>query len=175
MAYIGFTVIALSLYGIFKNRKIQRRGWRSQLFGWLTHGLTSRLPAPSHRYPGCITFTTWYPCLTLSGSQQVDLIFTMTLAILSALGAKALIEKLSKSGTKRMALYVTVALSLLILIEVNGMPLGSSAIAVSGVGNDRVAVGLEAGAHRVVEVASRRAGGSGDAVPPGQTCRRRSP
>ncbi len=130
-AYVGFTAIALSLYGMFQNRK-RSLPWLALavVFGWLAIGPYLQIAGTMTQIPGLYQLYHLIPALnSISEPGRFNLILTMMVAILSAFGAKALIEKFGEAGTKKKALYLAVALSLLILVESNGMPLGSSAIA----------------------------------------------
>ncbi len=131
VAYLGFTVLALSLYGIFKDRK-KTMPWLvlAVVFGWLTLGPYLQIAGSVTQIPGLYSLYHLMPLLnSIREPGRFNLMLTMMLAILSAFGVKALIEKFGHPNAKRMAAGIVVVLSILILIESNGMPLGNSAIA----------------------------------------------
>jgi hypothetical protein len=129
VAYIGFTVIALSLYGLYRNRRHEAL-WLilAVVFGWLTLGPYIQIAGNLTPVPGPYYLYHLIPVMNvIKEPGRFDLIFTMMLSILAAFGAKALIERVGevKSG-KRMAYLVVVVLFLLVFIEGNGMPVGSA-------------------------------------------------
>ena len=125
VAYIGFTVIALALYGLYRNRRREAL-WLvlAVIFGWLTLGPHIQI-AGIATIPGIYYLYHLLPAINIVREPgRFDLIFTMMMSILAAYGAKALMERLGRER-RDMKYMAVIALSLLILIESNGMPLGS--------------------------------------------------
>jgi hypothetical protein len=132
VAYIGFTVIALVLYGIYVNRK-RVALWLvlAVIFGWLTLGPYLQVGGSITPVPGLYYLYHLMPVINIIREPgRFDLIFTMMLAILAAYGAKALFDRLSTNSAKKSAAMLAASvLVLLIVIESNGMPLGNTTIA----------------------------------------------
>lgn len=132
VAYIGFTVLALALYGIYVNKK-RTAMWLvlAAAFGWLTLGPYLQVGGSVTPIPGLYYLYHLMPLISvIREPARFDLIFTMMLAILAGYGAKALLDRFGANGKKKGAIMlIASALVLLIIIESNGMPLGSTAIA----------------------------------------------
>jgi hypothetical protein len=132
VAYIGFTVIALALYGIYANKK-KIAMWLilAAVFGWLTLGPYLQVGGSITPVPGLYYLYHVIPVINIIREPgRFDLIFTMMLAILAGYGAKALFDRLGAGNGKRSTLMAAAAvLALLIIIESNGMPLSNALIA----------------------------------------------
>ncbi|MDE1804745.1 MAG: hypothetical protein KGH59_03105 [Candidatus Micrarchaeota archaeon] len=134
VAYLGYIAIILALIGLWSDFKKERLHntfiWLAiaAIFAWLSIGPYLQIGSPqSASLPGIYYLYRLIPMLNLIREPgRFDLIVTMALALLAAFGAKSVIERLSasKAGAKSFALYATAVLSLLIILEYYGAPLG---------------------------------------------------
>ena len=124
VSYIGYVVLALSLFGLYKNWK------KSRL--WLVFAILSALMilGPYIQVYGKVTgipslylLYHYIPIINVIREPgRFNLILTMAMAMLAALGFKALSDHISP--TTRKALLLTMVVAALFLIESNGLPLG---------------------------------------------------
>ena len=123
VGYIGYAVIALMLYAVYKYRK-DMLPWAigAIIFTWLALGPNLGLYLVYHAMPGINI---------VREPGHFQLISTMFMAILAAYGSKALFEKMSKHEAHGKQAYRALAVLAVILaimfIENNGMPLSVSA------------------------------------------------
>ena len=122
VAYIGYMVLALVLYGIYKKKK-EILPWAvcTIVFLWLSFGPYFGLYQLYHALPAVNV---------IREPGRFDLIASMFIAILAAYGAKELFDLLQKHhGHKqtymRNVYIVLIVILLLMFIENNGMPLGT--------------------------------------------------
>lgn len=132
VSYIGFVVLALTAYGIYRYGK-KMLPWivGALLFIWLALGPFFILYQLYHALPGINV---------IREPGRFDLIVSLFFAILAAYGAKALFEKLEAEqhhpGHKPNRNMVYILLAVLILamfIENNGLQLGNSPTVVTTV------------------------------------------
>ncbi len=137
VSYIGYTVLVLSILGLlYYKQKPKGSGnlkiwlWLMIFFGWLSTGpLLSIYPFGLIPIPGIYLLYHYIPLFNLVREPgRFDLFVTIGLAILAGFGITTLFEKAKthqKSSTN-WKLYITLLITILILIEYNGIPLGSS-------------------------------------------------
>ncbi len=121
VAYIGFAVIALMLYGIYKYKK-EILPWAvgAIIFTWLALGPNLGLYLVYHAIPAVNI---------VREPGRFQLISTMFIAILAAYGGKALFEHLGKKHTHSAssnngykALIVLAIIFIIMFVENNGIP-----------------------------------------------------
>jgi hypothetical protein len=124
VAYIGYAVIALMLFAVYKYRK-EMLPWAicALIFAWLALGPSFGLYSVYHALPGINV---------IREPGRFDLIATLFIAIIAAYGAKALFDTIAPHHASQKShknkLYIAVILILLIMfIENNGLALGKSA------------------------------------------------
>ncbi|MDE1869512.1 MAG: hypothetical protein KGH71_00815 [Candidatus Micrarchaeota archaeon] len=139
VAYIGYVVLFLAYFGFRhdkKNKYLTTSFWiiSALFFMYLAMGpyiQTWRYSGFGLSYfPGIYLVYSLIPIFNLVREPgRFDLIVTLSLAILAAIGTKALLETYKqKYKTKNFALYATALIALLILVEYNGIPVSSSFI-----------------------------------------------
>ncbi|MGD0511362.1 MAG: hypothetical protein ABSA33_06005, partial [Candidatus Micrarchaeaceae archaeon] len=122
VGYIGYAVLALSLFAIYKNwRKMLPYAIGAILFALLALGPAFHLYSLYSHVPGLNV---------VREPGRFDLIVTLFFAILVAFGSKELFEHLSKQSSHKQSIpriYAVLFIILLIMfVENNGMPLGSN-------------------------------------------------
>lgn len=127
VGYIGFVVLALALFAVYRYRK-QMLPWviGTVVFAWLALGPAFGLYAVYHAIPGINI---------IREPGRFDLIVTMFTSILAAYGVKALSEEIGKTHERNhdntMLLLAAAAIVVLMFVESNGMQLGKSPLAVT--------------------------------------------
>ncbi|MFI5412458.1 MAG: hypothetical protein ACHQX1_01045 [Candidatus Micrarchaeales archaeon] len=122
VGYIGYAVLALVAYAIYKHRK-GMLPWiiGAVVFAWLSLGPSFGLYSIYHALPFINV---------IREPGRFDLIFTMFIAIIAAYGVEELIEyvgQMNKSSRNNTMAYALVIVLLAIMfIESNGMPIGKS-------------------------------------------------
>jgi hypothetical protein len=137
VAYVGYTVMLLALYGILKNRK-EYKLWLGLLiiFGWLSLGPYLQLGGTSFTnptpVPGLYLIYHFVPIVNvIREPDRLYLVFSMCAAVLAALGARSLMERCSNWKLKRSALVVTGIIAMLFVIEAPGLPLSSALVSLT--------------------------------------------
>ena len=131
IAYIGFTVLALVLFALYhehkKNKLLEIKYWIiiGVIFGLLALGPILQITDTSTGIPSLYSLYKAIPIFNvLREPGRFDFVVTVALAVLAAFGIKNLREKLPQFNSN--ILLAVVGISILILIEYNGMPLSSS-------------------------------------------------
>ena len=131
IAYIGFTVLALALFALYhehkKNKLIEIKYWIiiGIIFALLALGPIIQITDVSTGIPSLYSVYKLIPIFNvLREPGRFDFIVTLALAVLAAFGIKNMREKLPFVN-KNLVLAIA-GISLLILIEYNGMPLSGS-------------------------------------------------
>ncbi|MEM0201143.1 MAG: hypothetical protein QXD23_01945 [Candidatus Micrarchaeaceae archaeon] len=131
IAYIGFTVLALVLFALYhehkKNRLLEIKYWLiiGIIFGLLALGPILQITDISTGIPSLYSAYKILPIFNVIREPgRFDFVVTLALAILAAFGFKNLREKVHYVN-KNIVLSV-IGISILILIEYNGMPLSGS-------------------------------------------------
>ncbi len=129
VSYIGYTVLALTavgLYSDFKKNKLQHLGiWLvlGIIFAWLSLGPYIQIGSDITGIPSLYLIYKYIPILNIIREPgRFDLIFTLCLGIMAAFGFQHLVKD---KGGKAAFRYAAI-ISILILIEYNGMPLSGS-------------------------------------------------
>ncbi len=135
MAYAGYTVIALSLIGIYydiKKTALSRTIiWLSPalLFAWISLGPFVVIYGYNTGIPGIYLILSQLPLLNIIREPgRFDIFVALSMAILAAYGLKYLFERMR---TKRIRMQVTAlaaVVSALIFIECTGLPITGSFI-----------------------------------------------
>ena len=122
IGYIGYTVIALAAYGVYRTRKLPRL-WLGILvvFGWLALG-------PYLQVGGAVThlpelYLLYHALPVLSIIREPDrfiLVFSMAAAIFAGIGARSLFDG-HVHDNKRRALAITAVITVLFIIEGPGI------------------------------------------------------
>jgi hypothetical protein len=136
VSYLGYTVIALALFGLYYDYKQNRLG-KSLLwivlfvvFGWLALGPYLQIGTTVTGIPTIYMLYKDIPILNIIREPgRFDFALTIALAIMAAFGFAKLTEGKDRNTTYK---YLAVV-SLLILIEYNGMPLTPSYIGSSSI------------------------------------------
>jgi hypothetical protein len=125
VSYIGYVVLALALYGIYKNG---RKAWL-----WIVLALASALMVlgPYVQVWGTLTgipslYLLYHAIPALNVVREpgrFNLILTIAMALLAASGFKSISENFKMDRNKVIA--AVLVLSLLFLIESNGLPMGA--------------------------------------------------
>lgn len=137
VAYVGYTVIALALFGILKRFR-QARLWLVGvfIFGWLSIGPMLQIGSVVTQIPGLYYLYHLIPALNIIREPgRFGMIMTLFVAILAAIGVKALLERINSDGrhlhpsslTKTFAVIGIIAV--LMLVENNGTPVGQYSMA----------------------------------------------
>ena len=122
VAYIGYLVLALVVFGIYRNGK-KMVPWiiGAVIFLWLSLGPQFGLYAIYHAIPGISV---------IREPGRFDLIASLFIAILAAFGAKALFEHLTSNNKQQNSRVITYVVLIAILgimfVESNGLHVGSS-------------------------------------------------
>ncbi len=131
IAYIGFTVLALVLFALYhehkKNKLIEIKYWLiiGIIFGILALGPILQITDTSTGIPSLYSAYKALPIFNvLREPGRFDFVVTLALAVLAAFGFKNLREKVHYIN-KNLILSV-LGITVLILIEYNGMPLSTS-------------------------------------------------
>ncbi len=127
-AYIGYTVLALSLYALYRDR---RRAvlWAviAALFGWVAVGPSLNIGTINTGIPGIYSALSQVPVTSvIREAGRFDLVVSMAMAVLAALGVSQL---LSNQKAKRYAPVITIVIAALVVIEGSGIMTGSIASA----------------------------------------------
>ncbi len=130
VGYIGFVVIALALFGIYKYKK-EMLPWvvSAVIFGWLALGPSFGLYSVYHAIPGINV---------VREPGRFDLIVTLFTAIVAAYGAKALFDKFtphhgSQKQHRDKAYMILAVILILMFIENNGMPIANSPYTITNI------------------------------------------
>ncbi len=129
VGYIGFTVLALILFAVYKNWK-KMLPWiiGAVIFAWLALGPLFGLYYLYHSIPGINV---------IREPGRFDLVATLFIAILAAYGAKSLFEHFEKQKGHRTAGYTAqlllVVLLVLMFVESNGLAIGKSVAATTNI------------------------------------------
>jgi len=139
VAYIGYSVILLVALGILKDQKNKF----ANIFPWIVITLFflylsmgPYIQIGNYSSPGSLSIPGIYPALEnmpiinlVREPARFDMIVTLGLAVLAAVGFKSLIERYKKEAKiGNFEMVAAIAITLLILIEYNGIPLSSSFI-----------------------------------------------
>ena len=129
VSYIGYTVLALMLIGLYfdyKHNKLKHLAiWLilGIIFAWLSLGPYLQIGSAVTGIPTLYLLYSYVPILNIIREPgRFDLIVTICTAIIAAFGFNHIIR--GKDG--QMALKIVAAVSVLILIEYNGMPLSGA-------------------------------------------------
>jgi hypothetical protein len=137
VAYIGYAVLFLVVFGLLKDRKNKFKNTLDFLiigvvFAWLSIGPYLQIGAPqTTSIPGLYMIYRLIPVFNLIREPgRFDLVVTLCLAVLAAFGFKEILEHVKVKGPsrKRIELYVTIVVALIVLIEYSGLPVSSSFI-----------------------------------------------
>ncbi|MDE1811005.1 MAG: hypothetical protein KGH66_03120 [Candidatus Micrarchaeota archaeon] len=131
VAYVGFLVIILGLFGIYKNWKSSRL-WVAfaVIFGWLSLGPILQLGPYITGIPTLYYLYHSIPLLNVIREPgRFNILFIMAVAVLAAFGVKSLLERVEKgvgSVAKPIskALMVVALISVVMLVESNGFAVG---------------------------------------------------
>ena len=137
ISYIGFSVLILSTFAVLYYNKHKHNGrnavkmWLLMLviFAWLSTGpllIVGKYVAP---VPGPFVIYHYIPIFSVIREPgRFDLLATLALAVLSGFGVKVLLDRIGTSKKKSMLkIYAVIAIALIVLVEYNGAPTGSSA------------------------------------------------
>lgn len=131
VAYIGYTAIFLACIGILYGRKkkdyAEIKLWLfvALFFGFVSLGPLVQVAKSVLPIPGPYLLYYAIPVFNIALEPgKFDLFAMMGVAVLAAMGFHYLSERISKrrDNAKRIILLATIAFSILILIEYNGMP-----------------------------------------------------
>lgn len=123
-SYIGYTVLALSIYGISKNFK-KARLWILLLviFGLLTLGPYPQLGSYVMPVPGLYLFYHSLPIFNVIREPgRFDLIVSLSFAILSAIGVKTVLELLNEKNLGKKKVFALSIISIIFILEAAGIP-----------------------------------------------------
>jgi hypothetical protein len=128
IGYIGYIALALAIYGVYKYRK-SMYGWLAGfiIFALLALGPFIQIAGTLTPIPAPYALYRLIPALNIIREPgRFDLVAMMFISILAGFGAVALLERLQKHmhTMKNAALIVTAVLTILILIETNGLVYG---------------------------------------------------
>jgi len=133
-AYIGYTVIALLLYGVYKNRG-KTKLWLgiSILFGWLSLGPFIEFSSTPTQIPGLYYLYHLMPVINIIREpDRFYLMFSLAVAILAAFGAKSLIERLKQStDSHTKEIMVIGIISALFVLESSGIPVNPGFVSIT--------------------------------------------
>ena len=128
VSYIGYTVLALALIAIYADyRKSRMKNvaiWVifGLVFAWLSLGPYLQIGSTVTAVPTLYSLYRLIPIFNIIREPgRFDLIFTISLAILAALG----FQHITQDKDKKYVLKLLVIVSALILIEYNGTPLSA--------------------------------------------------
>ncbi|MGC8479627.1 MAG: hypothetical protein ACP5M9_03090 [Candidatus Micrarchaeia archaeon] len=131
IAYIGFTVLALALFSLYheykKNRMLEIKYWIiiGVIFGLLALGPILQITDTSTGIPSLYSIYKAVPIFNVIREPgRFDFVVTLALAVLAAFGIKNLREKVHY--VNKNILLSIIGISILILIEYNGMPLSTA-------------------------------------------------
>ena len=133
-AYVGYTVIALVLYALYKDRKSYKL-WLGILiiFGWMSLGPFVQLISPTNPTPIPGIFYVYHILPFINVIREPGrfyLIFSIALSILAAFGLKDLIGKYGVTtrvkNNQNMQLLIVGVLCAAFLVESAGLPLTSA-------------------------------------------------
>ena len=129
VSYVGYTVLALVLAALYfdykKNRLKNVAIWLvlGVIFAWLSLGPYVQIGGAVSGIPTIYSLYRLIPILNIIREPgRFDLIVTLCLAMLAAFGFR----QITQDKDKKMAFNILIAVSVLILIEYNGMPLSAS-------------------------------------------------
>ncbi len=126
VAYVGYTVLALIAYGVYKTRK-QYLLWVgiALVFGWLALGPYLQVGGTPPPLPELYLLYHALPVINIIREPgRFYLVFSMAAAVLAAVGFKSVIERYGKSGQKE--LMITAIVTVLFVIEGPGIGLTHS-------------------------------------------------
>jgi hypothetical protein len=124
VSYIGYVVLALSAFGIYKNWK-KSRLWLvlAVIAALMVLGPYIQINGTITKIPSLYLLYHYIPVINIVREPgRFNFILTIATAILAAIGFKALSDKFS--NTKQRALLLAAVVAILFLIESNGMALG---------------------------------------------------
>ena len=135
IAYIGYSVLVLAIYGLYRNRK-ETKMW---LAGAIVFGLLCLGPIVQvwsyilNIQDGLFALYRLIPYISVVREPgRFQLLFTMCVAVMAAFGFRDLDRKIAKErariGAGWQAHAVTAVISLIILAELAGLPLGAQFI-----------------------------------------------
>lgn len=136
-SYIGYSVILLSLYAIYTKRKDLKEVYLwvflGIIFFLLSLGPYIQINTSNTGIPSLYLLFKQLPLLSvLREPGRFDLIFTMVVAVLSAMGADQLMHALKKRNIhvrlKKLEIILAAIITLIIILEVATPPLSSSVI-----------------------------------------------
>ncbi len=129
VSYIGYTVLALVIIGLYfdykKNRLKNVAIWFTlgMIFAWLSLGPYLQIGSTVSGIPTIYSIYRLVPILSIIREPgRFDMIVTLCLAVLAAFG----FQQLTQDKDKKTAFKMLVVVSALILIEYNGTPLSAS-------------------------------------------------
>ncbi len=130
-AYIGYSVLLLALYGIYKKRGSTLLWiFGAVVSGWLALGPSLMVGSSITGIPGLYSI---YHSIAYANvvrePGRFQLLFTMCVAVLAAFGTKELLARLKADGpapvyANARQIAILSAISLIILFEIAGIPLG---------------------------------------------------
>ena len=135
VSYIGYVVLALALYGIYRNRKSLASSvpWivLAIVFGWLALGPYLAVGGAYTSLPEPYIIYHYIPILNVIREPgRLDLMVSLALAVLAALGAEKVFGALrSGKGLLNRKVVLVAIIALLFLIESNGLSLNSAQLA----------------------------------------------
>ncbi len=127
-AYIGYTVLALAIFGIYKSfRNVRLWLIIALVFGWLALGPFVQISGAITPIPGLYYAYHSIPYLSIIREPgRFDIIFVLAVSIIAAVGVKEFTESKAMKGMFSNPLLLISLLSVLFLIESNGYPLTST-------------------------------------------------
>ncbi len=123
VAYIGFVVLALAAYGIYKNFRDVRM-WLivAVIFGWLALGPYVQVGPANTGIPGLYYAYHSIPLLNLIREPgRFDVMAGMAIAVIAAFGVNAVLGRRSFSGRRVKAFVFIAIISAIFLVETNGI------------------------------------------------------
>jgi hypothetical protein len=130
-AYIGYTVLAMALFGMYKTFK-KTRMWIAiaVVFGLMALGPFIQIDSLVTPIPGLFYLYHILPGISVIREPgRFDVIFTIAIAALAAFGINEFMEEVQKKGSKGLLgnkkVFISI-LCILFLIESNGYPLTSA-------------------------------------------------
>jgi hypothetical protein len=124
VAYIGYTVIALAAYGMYRRRRLYKL-WLgiAIVFGWLTLGPYLQAGGTVTHIPGLYYLYKSLPLFNIIREpDRFYAVFSIATAVLAALGLKELLNAHAHSSRNR-ALLITGVVAALFIIEAPGIGL----------------------------------------------------
>ena len=130
-AYIGYTVLALAAYAVFKERR-KTILWVSiaVIFAWLSLGPYLQVGGVITGLPELFLAYHSIPLLNIVREPgRFDIIAMIAMAMLAAIGTGEVLKRFgSKGGDRTNAMFVLGIIIILLLVETNGFQIGSALV-----------------------------------------------